>query len=775
MAKELKTLKYMLGNLNESPVHFGKCWVATTGGTVFTNETTDINSTTTGDVPLGGAVNDAIYFGSANQFGGLSLAASTSTAGGAGVWEYWNGSSWASLTTLSPYNPTLITSTTNLAFTVPTDWETTQVNSEVDGPWYYVRLRVTTLRTTAGTVSQGSLGPFQRISNAFTVYIPETTGRTIEGCFLKVYFERPGANGSILNYMRVEGRWDAASYANLKTPFSTDNNFSGWSEKGCMIDYLDITSTAQTAWSSGTSHTYDLNLIAFARTSGVGANTNVMNKAWAEMIITYQAEDTNTTKANSVTFAIPSLSGSLTTSHQTLGTLAANMIEESGITVRDLYFNFMCNWEENGSADWDLYGQLNSETETLLSTNDAAGQSDWYMPIPWKRTDLSLSSAYDVKLRTTNVTGARAGHVATTVTVTYEYDDTTTTRRTHTEEIPYAMWSGNGVPNTVSPRQKTIDWYVGGANPTFKNMGCLSYWSQNADPGDMNIKLGTAGAINYSSAPADVSGPVCAMTTATSGNLTFGRGYNAVTLQAFVNGSLAASNNVGALSGIAYVTWTYDRSSTAWQTKGYTLLGNSPDYLSNSRIQNDATQMYIPDSSGAAQYLITNCGCDLTYTTADLASLLFVSALYDSGKAVSLPALLNFTDANTSCKIQYPTQTFTSFLASGNAYRVPSGLIIYNYHNFTFPVSGTISGSSGGTVTLRLYRASTNEILQEKTQLGNGAYSFDHYDIEEVYVCAVESDTLKGMSKIETAGSGFDINLAGGGGTESRKSFVWGS
>jgi hypothetical protein len=562
-----------------------------------------------------------------------------------------------------------------------------------------------------------------------------------------------------------------------------------------MIDYLDITSTAQTAWSSGTSHTYDLNLIAFARTSGVGAATNVVNKAWAEMIITYEAEDTNTTKANSVTFAIPSLSGSLTTSHQTLGTLAANLIEESGITVRELYFNFMCNWEENGTADWDLYGQLNSETETLLASNDAAGQADWYMPIPWRRTDLSLASAYDVKLRTTSVAGARAGHVAATVTVTYEYDDTTTTRRTHTEEIPYALWSGNGVPNTVSPRQKTIDWYVGGANPTFKNMGCLSYWSQNADPGDMNIKLGTAPAINYSAAPADVSGPVCAMTTATSGNLTFGRGYNAVTLQAFVNGTLTASNGVGALSGVAYVTWTYDRSSTSWQTKGYSLLGNSTDYLSNSRIQNNSTQMYIPDSSGAGQYLISNCGCEITYTTADVASSMYVSALYDDGKAVSLPSLLNFTDGNMGCKIQYneldplflkrsryqyrpgfdPTVAFTSFLASANSYRSPAGFVIYNY--YSFPVSGTVSGSSGGTVTLRLFRASTNEILQEKTRSGDGSYSFDHYDaVEDVYVVAVENDTLKGMSKVDPAGSGFDINLAGtGGSSESRKSFVWGS
>jgi hypothetical protein len=89
-------------------------------------------------------------------------------------------------------------------------------------------------------------------------------------------------------------------------------------------------------------------------------------------------------------------------------------------------------------------------------------------------------------------------------------------------------------------------------------------------------------------------------------------------------------------------------------------------------------------------------------------------------------------------------------------------------HAITQTVSGTISGSSGGTVNIKLLNASTYELLDSTSRTGNGAYSFTWYDdTEDVIVVAVESDSLKGASQQATAGTGFDISLSGGGGLTS--------
>lgn len=74
------------------------------------------------------------------------------------------------------------------------------------------------------------------------------------------------------------------------------------------------------------------------------------------------------------------------------------------------------------------------------------------------------------------------------------------------------------------------------------------------------------------------------------------------------------------------------------------------------------------------------------------------------------------------------------------------------YHCITFTVSGTVSGSGGGTVELALHRADTGERMLETTRSGNGAYSFTWYDSAlQVYVDAYEDTTHTGRSDNDEA------------------------
>ena len=69
-------------------------------GGVFTDYTTKFNNTDANDVPLipiTEEMNDAFYFGHENKFNGLKLDIDTAGVGNTIVWEYWDGSTWTSL------------------------------------------------------------------------------------------------------------------------------------------------------------------------------------------------------------------------------------------------------------------------------------------------------------------------------------------------------------------------------------------------------------------------------------------------------------------------------------------------------------------------------------------------------------------------------------------------------------------------------------------------------------------------------------------------------
>lgn len=79
--------------------------------------------------------------------------------------------------------------------------------------------------------------------------------------------------------------------------------------------------------------------------------------------------------------------------------------------------------------------------------------------------------------------------------------------------------------------------------------------------------------------------------------------------------------------------------------------------------------------------------------------------------------------------------------------------IMMTYHAITFTVSGTITGSGGGTVNLYLHKSqelsvsNKGELMQVSSRSGNGAYSFTVYDsTENVLVDAYEDGTHVGRS-----------------------------
>src|SRR5690242_1173439 len=103
----------------------------------FTDKKTDANDSGTGDIAFTGVneVGDNIYTGSDKIFDQWEMSMSAFRTVGTMALEYWNGSTWATLTaTFSNGNINWGSGSPILHFDPPSDWATTTVNGQ--GPFY---------------------------------------------------------------------------------------------------------------------------------------------------------------------------------------------------------------------------------------------------------------------------------------------------------------------------------------------------------------------------------------------------------------------------------------------------------------------------------------------------------------------------------------------------------------------------------------------------------------------------------------------------------------
>jgi hypothetical protein len=83
-------------------------------------------------------VGNCLYLGALGKFGFLFFNFSTPGTGNGGVWEYWDGAAWETLTATD--GTSQMTKTGTLKFTSPSDWKDTKVNNV----WaFFIRFRIT--------------------------------------------------------------------------------------------------------------------------------------------------------------------------------------------------------------------------------------------------------------------------------------------------------------------------------------------------------------------------------------------------------------------------------------------------------------------------------------------------------------------------------------------------------------------------------------------------------------------------------------------------------
>jgi hypothetical protein len=134
------------------------------------NETTDATSAGGADVlpfPAAEAVGDYFVIGGLKPFSLVTIDIATAGTDGVGLWEYWSGTAWTSLEAVSGFvdgTNDLKSGTGNqtLSFYPPVDWQRhTLVDGTASyGPFYMIRLRVTTVYTVDPILDQVSIADF---------------------------------------------------------------------------------------------------------------------------------------------------------------------------------------------------------------------------------------------------------------------------------------------------------------------------------------------------------------------------------------------------------------------------------------------------------------------------------------------------------------------------------------------------------------------------------------------------------------------------------------
>lgn len=783
MAVRTKTAAYALGNTVERQMAFTSVFNKTSGG-VFTDLTSASANNTNADVTWTLASGDELYLGSSdNKFCALYIQTGGTTTGGTRTWQYWNGTAWTTMPTMtfSPGNANHTAGQNVGAWddTACTGWAKTTINS-VSAYWIRGVVGTAYPGTGSGSVITGAM--YENLCTGVrggtrTINIPETVSRTFRSVTLRIHYQAPYlANFDLFRLRLTLGAGsltliDDASLMNQALPLESTS---------LVVEY-DITSSFTTSFTS-TSHSLEVEAAALWRGVASTAGTNWVHWS-AQLYISYDSDDDpaqNATQLNTLYIPFESLTSALGITQTTIGgtggipilTGGSGFIKEvTSPTIVEEAIVYIYNSQESGSTNYQFIGQVDSEAETTLSNFNVTNNSDYYMEVQWSRLDLSKSAAHDIKARVSNATGAAPVHVGGYIIVTYTYAASGITQRNMSLIIPVMQNPSyyRGTTSADAAITQTQFW-IEETSPTLLASAVMMYINQAADPGSYLLACGAQTARSYI-VTADVTvGPIPITQRFDSGGaagsgLTFGRGLNTLTISSYVD---TTPTNGGAEYGLIYLNYYAAVSSTARTTYARWLLKQWSWTVGVRQTVSFAFPI------AETNYLLMSAGYVLTLYTLDTVRTGSISiskgssaGWYNdtSGSGGSSDANIGYrmSDAGVIAAFKrYPTdpdvsrvdiETTRNYILETNSVRACVTVHLV-YHDFAFTVSGQLANYSGdgSGITVNIYSKLIGKIGSVTTTTG-GNYTFTWYDNTalDVWAEARQSGILLGRSDDGTA------------------------
>jgi hypothetical protein len=566
-------------------------------------------------------------------------------------------------------------------------------------------------------------------------------------------------------------------------------------ENYSFYSQTDITSYFTSNW-SGTSMTADLQVLR----STTGTGPPAFNNISAELIITYDYDDTSATKIKTIYLPLTTMTGTLPTSKpataQCVFPALDTYLTEASKSYKGAFIQFEGN--EAGVASTTNFSASLSIDSAIQTTGTVISTlaSDTYDILRFN----CFSGSMSFDTATTHslyywASAARYQHPSAHLVVTYEYNEAATSTVFNSICVAPIATSQFGL-STSSYGRTSVDFYIEEPGTITAQSSSLNMLWNAIERlyAYYYYRIGSSTSGSWSTlADGEVAtnlvGPNSQNFIPT---LSLNRGKNTLDFDLFhpldsAPMSARALINIDiSLSSCWIINYTSGKSAQgtgahnhtifnsvldhyAWPGNyiyGFEVTGKSlikiadPYYYFNSSMftmnfvaaRADANEsMPRPyatlskfSSEGAGNFRINN-----QYST--IMDLSFMSIRRFNSDVTDISK--KFKDDPTTGKYDLSLTRSLAIMGSFNPSASPWGLEVigldmnYTYHSNTFSVTGSVAGSAGGTVELQLLRTADDKKLATTSSIGNGDYSFTWYDnTEKVYVVARESGVLLGRS-----------------------------
>ena len=598
-----------------------------------------------------------------------------------------------------------------------------------------------------------------------TVSLPES-GKTFKKVLLEVIAH--DRNTTLGNISRHQLSMSVAGSA--YTVVNNANAITNGGEQQTIVFSGDFTSHFTTNF-TGTSHTVDARVLM---DSAVGTPLSpAFNNVSAKLSITYEYNDTSATQIKTVRIPLNAPVGAMATTKpgtatDTIPALDTELPEASKV-YRQTVLVLQGNDNNTGTTDQSFTMQIDTNT---------AYTSDVYEHGSTVSMFVRMNS---IQSFTTNATHSfyvyssvnMGYHMQAWLVVTYEFDATSANDIYVSLMLPVSMDSPMGGTTSSDYQRATRNLWIQETGIVAKSQACYLFWDQNATISGLWLRIGTGSFVNYTDAAAVLAGSNAAMIRNDSA-FSLARGKNVLNVDAYRTDSVDLGYNV---CGFFIINYTADKPTAGHGAENHTVmwcLADTGTAAVNASFQIAATAPIIPESDYFINALGTEQKFVVSGTSPHAGNAISVERLSGEGGLIWEPVYVDLAGADGETGIyhsysqardlfqRFPGDTLSHDgermdletsrrwrWAVGNGVTVRGQLcLLITYHSITYTVSGSITGSNGGTVNIDLVRAGTpEEIVKRTTRSGNGSYSFTWYDNTiNMYVSAYEDGTHVGRS-----------------------------
>lgn len=552
------------------------------------------------------------------------------------------------------------------------------------------------------------------------------------------------------------------------------NAITNGGEQQTIVISADFTALF-TSYFTGTSHTVDARVLIDSAVASPLAPS--FNNVSARLAITYEYDNTSATQIKTVRIPLNAPVGAMATTKP--GTATATIpaldteLPEASKVYRQTVLVLQGNDNNTGTTDQTFTMQIDTNGAYTSDVYEHGSTVSMFVRMNSIQS-FDTSSSRSFYLYSSLTMGY---HMQAWLVVTYEFDATSSNDIFVSLMLPVSMDSPMGGTTSSDYQRATRTLWIQETGIVAKQQACYLFWDQNATISGLNMRIGTGSFVTYTDAAAVLAGSNASMIRNDSA-FSLARGKNTLNVDMYRTDATDLGYNV---CGFFIINYTADKPSGGHGAENHTVMwciADTGTAAAAASFTVAATALAIPESD----YFITAFGTEQKFvvsgTSPHAGNAISVERLSGEGGIIWEPVYADLAGSDGETGIyhsysqardifyRYPDDVMghESRLdpevsrrwrwAVGNGVTVRGQLcVLFTYHTITYTVSGSVTGSAGGTVYIDLIRdGAPLEILKTTTRTGNGSYSFTWYDNTiPVYTSAYEDSTHTGRSAPGTA------------------------